>query len=122
MKLGELMIFRQGLNLNHENFLDTPDFYWAEPELENYFKSMTDALDMRARTRSINEKITYAAEVQSVLRELLTESSAHRMELIIILLISVEVVICLIRDGPELWHILSPPKGNTKAGHVELNH
>lgn len=85
MKLGELMIFRQGLNLNHENFLDTPDFYWAEPVLESkplsnfepdsrlltyanyftldYFKSVTDALDMKARTRSINEKITYAAEV-----------------------------------------------------------
>jgi uncharacterized Rmd1/YagE family protein len=33
-KLGELMIFRQGLNLNRENFSDVPDFYWAEPELE----------------------------------------------------------------------------------------
>ena len=33
-KLGELMRFRQGLNLNRENFSDVPDFYWAEPELE----------------------------------------------------------------------------------------
>lgn len=33
-KLGELMKFRQGLNLNRENFDDVPDFYWAEPELE----------------------------------------------------------------------------------------
>ena len=33
-KLGELMKFRQGLNLNRENVSDTPDFYWAEPELE----------------------------------------------------------------------------------------
>lgn len=33
-KLGELLKFRQGLNLNRENFSDTPDFYWAEPELE----------------------------------------------------------------------------------------
>lgn len=30
-KLGGLMKFRQGLNLNRENFSDTPDFYWAEP-------------------------------------------------------------------------------------------
>ena len=37
MKLGELMIFRQGLNLNQENFLDMPDFYWAEPKLEGMF-------------------------------------------------------------------------------------
>ena len=34
MKLGELMKFRQGLNLNRENFSDTPDFYWSEPVLE----------------------------------------------------------------------------------------
>lgn len=28
------------------------------------------------------------------------------MELIIIALIAVEVVIAIIRDGPELWHML----------------
>jgi uncharacterized Rmd1/YagE family protein len=36
-KLGELMKFRQGLNLNRENFSEVPDFYWAEPELERIF-------------------------------------------------------------------------------------
>lgn len=33
-KLGQLLKFRQGLNLSRENFGDTPDFYWAEPVLE----------------------------------------------------------------------------------------
>lgn len=33
-KLGGLMKFRQSLSLNRENFSDTPDFYWGEPELE----------------------------------------------------------------------------------------
>jgi required for meiotic nuclear division protein 1 len=33
-KLGQLMKLRQGLNLNRENFIDIPDFYWTEPELE----------------------------------------------------------------------------------------
>ncbi|EKM58304.1 uncharacterized protein PHACADRAFT_117141 [Phanerochaete carnosa HHB-10118-sp] len=106
-KLGELLKFRQGLNLNSENFYDTPDLYWAEPVLEGYFNALSNALEMRARIRSVNDKITYAAEMQSVLRQLLTETSGHRMELIIILLIAVEVVICLIRDGPELWHMIT---------------
>ncbi|KAJ8072500.1 hypothetical protein PM082_016059 [Marasmius tenuissimus] len=106
MKLGQLMKFRQGLNLNKENFSDVPDFYWEEPELERHFKAMSDALEINNRTDSVNEKITYAAEVQSVLRQLLTESSGHRMELIIIILIAVEVVIALIRDGPELWEMV----------------
>jgi len=104
-KLGELLQFRQGLNLNRENFSDTPDFYWTEPVLEGYFNSLSNALEIRLRLRSVNDKITYAAETQAVLRQLLTETSGHRMELIIILLIAVEVVICLIRDGPELWEL-----------------
>lgn len=33
-KLGQLLKFRQGLNLGRENFGDTPDFYWAEPVVE----------------------------------------------------------------------------------------
>ncbi|THH01481.1 hypothetical protein EW026_g1251 [Hermanssonia centrifuga] len=96
----------------------TPDFYWAEPILEGYFNSLSNALEVRIRTRSVNDKITYAAEMQSVLRELLTETSAHRMELIIIVLIAVEVVICLIRDGPELWHMVTDKK--TKDSGKEL--
>ncbi|THH20731.1 hypothetical protein EW146_g682 [Bondarzewia mesenterica] len=111
-KLGELLKFRQGLNLNRENFYDTPDFYWAEPVLEGYFNSLSNALEVRVRTRSVNDKITYAAEVQSVLRQLLTETSAARMELVIIALIAVEVVIVLIRDAPELWG--SPEESQSK--------
>ncbi|KAF8638336.1 hypothetical protein AX17_002356 [Amanita inopinata Kibby_2008] len=106
-KLGELMKFRQGLNLNRENFSDVPDFYWAEPELERYFKTLSDALEVKQRTHSVNDKITYAAEAQSVLRQLLTESSSHSMELVIIALIAVEVIIALIRDGPELWEMVT---------------
>jgi len=36
-KLGELMKYRQLLNLNRENFSETPDFYWEEPELERAY-------------------------------------------------------------------------------------
>jgi len=113
-KLGGLMKFRQSLSLNRENFSDTPDLYWGEPELEGYFNSLSAALEVKARTTLVNDKITYAAEVQSVLRQLLTESSSHRMELIIIALIAVEVVIALIRDGPELWRMATgSEEGNT---------
>ncbi|KAF8199681.1 hypothetical protein BJ912DRAFT_1020245 [Pholiota molesta] len=119
-KLGELMKFRQLLNLNRENFSEIPDFYWSEPELEGYFKSMGDALEIKARTNSFNDKITYAAEAQSTLRQLLTESSTHSMELIIIALIAVEVVIALIRDGPELWHMAfgSDEEKESKPAHA----
>ena len=38
-----------------------------------YFNSLSAALEVKARTRAVNDKITYAAEVQSVLRQLLHE-------------------------------------------------
>jgi len=106
-KLGELLRLRQGLNLNRENFSETPDFYWDHPVLEGYFHSLNAALEVKARTRAVNDKITYAAEVQSVLRQLLHETSSARMELIIIALIAVEVVIALFhlsREIPEFFH------------------
>ena len=43
-KLGELLKFRQGLNLNRENFYDTPDLYWAEPVLEGEFRRVPKML------------------------------------------------------------------------------
>ncbi|KAH8822904.1 hypothetical protein DL96DRAFT_323537 [Flagelloscypha sp. PMI_526] len=106
-KLGELMRFRQGLNLNRENFSDVPDLYWSERDLEKLFNSLSGALEIRSRLRAVNEKIDYAAELQSTLRQLLTESSSHRMELVIIALIACELIVALIRDGPELWHLIA---------------
>lgn len=36
---------------------------------------MSDALEIKSRTQILNAKITYAVELQSVMRELLTEVS-----------------------------------------------
>ena len=36
---------------------------------------MSNALEVKARTASFNDKITYATEAQSTLRQLLTEVS-----------------------------------------------
>ena len=88
---------------------DTPEFYWSEPALEEYFDAVTTEFEIKERIESINRKIDYASEVQSTLRALLTEASGHRMELIIIALIAVEVIVVLIREGPELWEKLVEP-------------
>jgi required for meiotic nuclear division protein 1 len=52
-KLGQLMKYRQGLNLNRENFFDTPDYYWDEPVLEGQFSCV-----VRAALLTINPKAT----------------------------------------------------------------
>ncbi|KAE8537828.1 hypothetical protein D1P53_005885 [Cryptococcus gattii VGV] len=105
-KMGELMTLRMAVNTTGGGLDDTPEFYWSEPELESYFDSVASEFEIRERIDVFNKKIDYAQEVQTTLRALLTESSSHRMEIIIILLISVEVVIVLIREGPDLLHKL----------------
>ncbi|EIW70693.1 hypothetical protein TREMEDRAFT_43315 [Tremella mesenterica DSM 1558] len=108
-KLGELMTLRMAVNTRGGGLEETPEFYWSEPELEAYFDSIASEFEIKERIDAINKKIDYAQEVQSTLRALLTEASAHRMEVIIILLIAVEVVIVLIREGPELSHNILQP-------------
>ncbi|CCA67117.1 probable RMD1-protein required for Meiotic Division [Serendipita indica DSM 11827] len=106
-KMGLLLKFRQRIFLNPQNFTDMPEVYWSEPQLEKYFNQMSDALEIKSRTQLVNAKITYAVELQSVMRELLTEASGHRMELIIIALIAFEATLAFIREGPEIWKMIS---------------
>ncbi|RSH79663.1 uncharacterized protein EHS24_009315 [Apiotrichum porosum] len=108
-KMGELMSLRMAVNTRGGGLEDTPEFYWSEPELEAYFDSVAKEFEIKERIDTINKKIDYAQEVQNTLRALLTEASGHRMELIIILLITVEVIIALIREGPELWRHFGAP-------------
>lgn len=91
-KIGELMTLRMAVNTRGGGLEDTPEFYWSEPELEKYFDAIANEFEMKERVETINKKIDYAQEVQNTLRALLTEASGHRMEIVIILLIAVEVV------------------------------
>ncbi|KAK8864361.1 hypothetical protein IAR55_001608 [Kwoniella newhampshirensis] len=120
-KMGELMTLRMAANTSGGGLDDTPEFYWSEPELESYFDSVATEFEIKERIDAFNKKLDYAQEVQSTLRALLTESSAHRMEIIIILLIAFEVCIVLIREGGELAHKFSEYIGTVpdKAEEVQ---
>ena len=95
-KLGELMKFRQGLNPSREKFSNTPDLYWAQPALEGlyfplqcprfvirsqcrglgYFNSASHVLETpQGEDKSDRRGDPYAAELQFVLRKVLTEVS-----------------------------------------------
>lgn len=91
-KIGELMVLRMAVNTRGGGLEETPEFFWSEPELESYFETVAKEFEIKERIDLINKKIDYAQEIQNTLRALLTEASGHRMELIIIVLIAVEVV------------------------------
>ena len=94
-KTGELLHIRAQLNLYSELTDSLPDIFWDSPHelgLENYYESLGRELDVGQRIRVLNEKMDYASEIASVLRERLEEKHSHLLEWIIIWLIMVEVV------------------------------
>jgi uncharacterized Rmd1/YagE family protein len=100
-KTGELLSIRAQLNLYSELTDSLPDLFWDSPSslgLSDYYDEVGRALDVNVRIRLLNQKIDYASEIATVLRERLSEKHSTDLEWLIIFLISVEVVF-------ELWRI-----------------
>lgn len=94
-KTGELLSLRARLNHYSELTDSLPDIFWdsrAELGLEGYYDQVGRALDVNVRIRALNQKMDYAQEIATVLREMSSEQHGTRLELIIILLIAVEVI------------------------------
>ncbi|KAJ3221761.1 hypothetical protein HK099_003151 [Clydaea vesicula] len=89
--LGELFSLRGQVNL-HSELLDSPDFCWSTTKMEDYFDRISRNLDVRPRIAICNKKLDYANELAEVLRNHLHEEHSIRLEWIIIILISVEIV------------------------------
>ena len=114
-KTGQLLSVRAHLNLYSELTDSLPDIFWDsrhELGLEGYYEQAGRALDVGIRIKLLNEKMDYAQEIASVLRERLSETHGLRLEYIIILLIAVEVcfeVIRMWKEHDQQQHV--SPKG-----------
>ena len=103
-KTGQLLSIRAQLNLYSELTDSLPDLFWDsrhELGLEGYYDQVGKALDTNIRIKTLNEKMDYAQEIASVLRQHLSEAHGVRLEWIIILLITVEVFFALQREFKE---------------------
>ncbi|OTA99152.1 hypothetical protein M426DRAFT_325393 [Hypoxylon sp. CI-4A] len=90
---GQLLSLRSQLNHYSDITDQLPDMFWdSESNLENYYNQISTVLDIRQRISILNRKIDYGFENVSVLREMVSEKYGHRLEWIIIFLITIEVV------------------------------
>lgn len=106
-KTGQLLNIRAQLNLYSELTDSLPDIFWDsrhELGLEGNYDQVGRALDVGIRIRILNEKMDYAQEIASVLRERLSEAHGLRLEWTIILLIAVEVGFEILRLWKERKH------------------
>ena len=118
MKTGQLLSIRAQLNLYSELTDSLPDLFWDsrhELGLEGYYDEVGRALDTTIRIKTLNEKMNYAQEIASVLRQHLSEAHSVRLEWIIILLIAVEVIFALQREF-KAWREEVEQKGGIDEG------
>ena len=105
-KTGQLLSLRAQLNLYSELTDSLPDLFWDsryDLGLEGYYDQVGRALDVGIRIKILNEKMDYAQEIASVLRERLSEKHGLVLEWTIITLITLEVVFEVLRMWKEGW-------------------
>jgi required for meiotic nuclear division protein 1 len=93
-KTGQLLSVRAQLNLYSELTDSLPDLFWDsryDLGLEGYYDQVGRALDVNVRIKILNEKMDYAQELVSVLRETKSEKHGLTLEWMIIALITIEV-------------------------------
>jgi len=127
-KTGELLLLRAQLNLYSELTDSLPDLFWDsrhELNLESYYDQVGKALDVGIRIKLLNEKMDYAGEIATVLRERLSEKHGLFLEWTIIVLIAIEVVFEVLRLSKEgFWSEVfgtnNQEKTTTNAATVPL--
>lgn len=93
-RMGEIFITRSSINLNIE-YLDAPEFFWRNPNLEPYYVMIKKFLDIPSRVMSLNQKLDVLQELLDILTSQVQHRHSSLLESIIILLIAVEIVISL---------------------------
>lgn len=94
-RTGELLELRAQLNHYSELTDSSPDLFWDtrhDLSLELYYDQIGRVLDVGSRIRTLNQRMDYAQEISGILRQYLSEKHSTKLEWIIILLITVEVM------------------------------
>ena len=105
--LGELFSLRALLNL-HSELLDSPDFCWSNPKMEDCFDKISKSLDVKPRIAVFNKKLDYANQVAEVLHNHLHEQHSLKLEWFIIILIGVEIAFEVLHYAERLGLIQIP--------------
>lgn len=93
-RMGEIFIARSSINLNIE-YLDVPEFFWRNPNLESYYMMTSKFLDITSRVSALNQRLDVLQELLDILNTQVQHLHSSLLEGIIILLILVEIFISL---------------------------
>ncbi|ODA79648.1 hypothetical protein RJ55_05242 [Drechmeria coniospora] len=80
MQIGELFILRISIHLNG-SVLDTPELFWAEPQLEPVYQAVRSYLEMDQRVGLLTERLDVIADLLAVLKDQLSHGHEFNSKL-----------------------------------------
>lgn len=95
-RIGEIFLTRSSINLNSE-YLDVPEFFWRNPNLESSFILSKKFLDIPSRVMALNQKLDVLQELLHILNSQVEQRHSNLLESIIILLIIIEIFISIMQ-------------------------
>lgn len=90
-KTGEIYELKHVINLSSD-LLDLPDVYWDRHDQEMMYASLISFLNIKRRTTVMNEKLNHCCELMNLLANHMNDKHHLRLEWMIIVLITVEVL------------------------------
>lgn len=101
--IGELLAARYSVNLVSD-ILDTPEYFWQHPELQNLHMECATEIELRQRARILDTRTNVIKDALDLLNSELSSSSSDRVERAILFLIAVEVSLEFARLLPLAMH------------------
>lgn len=74
---------------------DKPDVLWDRPDLERLFARLEDEYELDVRVRALRRKLDVVGETVTVLADLIDTERSFRLEIAVVVLITVEIGIAL---------------------------
>lgn len=94
---GQLFMVESEILLHHA-LLDTPEFFWEYPELEEHYRRMSTYLDVAPRVEVLNKKLQIIHDMFDMLADEQKHKHSSLLEWIIIWLIAIEIFFFLMHD------------------------
>lgn len=93
--IGEILGAKSEMNLI-SNFLYHPKFFWQHPTLEVHYVMLERYLHIPKRVNAINHRLDTLNEIFDMFNAFLENRHAHSLEIIIIVLISIEIIFAVL--------------------------
>ena len=95
---GRIFLERNAVNL-YSNILDTPDFFWEAEAFEPLYRRVNRYLDIDDRVSILNKRLDIVNDLLDSLSTQLEIRNSHRLEIIIIVLITLEIGLEVLKES-----------------------